>query len=384
MPLTTFIETFGAGAAFLSRGPGRVNLIGEHTDYNGGYVLPAAISAEVQLVFRPSDDQTVDLVSLDFNHRDSFDLDHLVETDRKDWLKYPMAVAWALQEEGYALRGIKGAMKGSVPIGSGLSSSAAVEVAVCMALCHAAELKVPREKLARICHKAEVEYVGLKVGIMDQFASLLGRKGHVLFLDCTTSDNDLVPLDESKARIVVCDSRIRRELTESPYNERRRECAAAFKLLQRHLPDIKTYKDLSIPEFKNYADGLPETLRKRARHVVTENGRVLHGVRALKTGNLIMFGALMDASHDSLRDDYEASCPELDILVELARDVHGTYGSRLTGAGWGGCTVSLVRPDAVEEFTRRVSEGYKAQTGRSAGIFVFSPAEGATVERILP
>jgi galactokinase len=384
MPLTTLVETFGAGPAFLARGPGRVNLIGEHTDYNGGYVLPAAIDAEVRLAFRPSDDRRIEIVSLDFNERAAFSLDNLRPGARTDWLKYPMSVAWALQQEGFELRGIRGAMKGSVPIGSGLSSSAAVEVAVCMALCSAAGLKVPREKLARVCHKAETDFVGLKVGIMDQFASLLGRKGHALFINCATLDSDPVPLDETKSRIVVCDSRVRRNLTESPYNERRRECAAAFKLLQRHLPEIETYKDISLAALKTYADELPETLRRRARHVVTENGRVLYGVKALRAGDLIAFGALMDASHDSLRDDYEASCRELDLLVDLARDVHGTYGSRLTGAGWGGCTVSLVRPDAVEEFTRRVSEGYQSEIGRPPGVFVFHPAEGATVERVQP
>jgi galactokinase len=291
-----------------------------------------------------------------------------------------MGVAWILLGEKYAVKGLRAAVRGNVPIGAGLSSSAAFEVACAMAFCSVSGLKINREKLARICQRAENEFVGMQCGIMDQYACLLGRKGCALFLDCTTLENDLVPLDEAKARIVVCDTKVKRQLINSPYNRRRGECLEAFKILKQHLPEAKSYKDISVLMFKEWAHDLPEPLLKRARHVVTEDARVLEAARLLKRGDLIAFGTLMDASHDSLRDDFEVSCRELDLLVGIARESDGVFGSRMTGAGFGGCTVALVRPDCVEAFTRKISAEYKAGTGVAPGMHVFRAAEGATVE----
>ena len=380
MPLQQLIETFGSGPAFVARAPGRVNLIGDHTDYNGGFVLPMAIDRDVRIAFRPADDDRVELVSVDFKEKAAFELSSITPRKESPWLNYPMGVAAVLQQEGYSLRGLRGVVKGNIPIGAGLSSSAAVEVAFAKAICTASGLSIHREKLARICQRAENEFVGMKCGIMDQFTSLLARKGRALFIDCTSLSTEAVPLDAKKAVIVVCDSGVKRELVKSPYNQRRKECAKAFILLRRHLPDIKTYRDLSIEALRAYGQDLPDPLFKRAHHVVTENRRVLEAVRALTAGDMIEFGALMDASHDSLRRDFEVSCSELDLLVGLAREAHGTYGARLTGAGFGGCTVNFVRPEYVEEFVKSVSAGYLDEKGRVPDVHVFTPSEGASVE----
>ena len=380
MPGKKLIEVFGPGPVSVVRAPGRVNLIGDHTDYNGGYVLPAAVDREVRIAFRPSGDARVEMLSADFDERAAFDLAGLAPGHAQGWAKYPMAVAWALQAEKHPLAGMRAVLQGNIPIGAGLSSSAAIEVACAMAFCEVSGLKIHREKLARICQRAENEFVGMQCGIMDQYACLLGRKDCALLLDCTTLATELVPLDERSAKIVICDTRLKRQLVNSAYNSRRKECEEAFAILKRHFPEVKTYKDISIPMFRAYAHDLPDPLVKRARHVVTENARVAGAARLLKKGDLISFGALMDASHDSLRNDFEVSCKELDVLVGIARESEGVYGSRMTGAGFGGCAVALVRPDCVKSFTARISEDYKADTGAEPGIYIVRASEGATVE----
>jgi len=405
MPRRALIEAFGPGPVSTVRAPGRVNLIGDHTDYNGGYVLPAAVDCEVRIAFRPSGDQRVEMLSLDFDERAAFDLSEVRpaskppgkpgERERSSaplgshkpsqgsppsWAKYPMGVAWILLGEKYPVKGMRAAIRGNVPIGAGLSSSAAIEVASAMAFCSVSGLEINREKLARICQRAENEFVGMQCGIMDQYACLLGRKGCALFLDCTTLHYEPVPLDEAKSRIVVCDTKVKRQLVNSPYNRRRGECAEAFKILKRHLPEANSYKDISVQMLKAYGHNLPDPLLKRARHVVTENARVVEAARLLKKGDLIGFGALMDASHDSLRSDFEVSCRELDLLVGIARESEGVFGSRMTGAGFGGCTVSLVRPDCVDAFTGKISAGYQSETGVAPGVNVFRAAEGASFE----
>ena len=380
MPGQKLIEVFGEGPVSIVRAPGRVNLIGDHTDYNGGYVLPAAVDREVRIAFRASDDSRVEMLSADFPERAAFNLDGVAHGRAQGWAKYPMAVAAALQAEKYSLKGMRAVLQGNVPIGSGLSSSAAIEVACAMAFCSVSGLRINREKLAHICQRAENEFVGMQCGIMDQFACLLGRKDCALFLDCTTLETEIVPLDERGAKIVICDTRLKRQLVNSAYNRRREECETAIAILQQHFPEAKTYKDISIPMFRAYAHDLPDPLMKRARHVVTENARVVQAAHLLKKGDLIGFGALMDASHDSLRNDFEVSCKELDLLVGIARESEGVFGSRMTGAGFGGCAVALVRPDCVEAFTAKVSEGYRAGTGGAPGIYIVRASEGATLE----
>ena len=382
MPSAELTARFGPGRAWVARAPGRVNIIGDHTDYNGGFVLPAAVDREVRIAFRPASDRTVELFSLDFNEKASFSLDKLDKSAVPSWAKYPMGVAWALMEDGRKITGLRGVVRGTVPLGAGLSSSAAIEAASVMAFTHAAGLHLAREKLALICQHAENGFVGMNCGIMDQYASLLGRKSCALFLDCQTLRHETVPLDEKLARIVVCDTKVKRELVNSAYNARRGECDQALAILRKHLPQVASYHDLTMPMFKAYSHDLPEPLLRRARHVVTENGRVLQVVKELQRGDLIGVGALMDASHESLRKDFEVSCRELDLLVDLAHEIHGSFGSRMTGAGFGGCTVNLVRPDVVDEFVRRITETYRAQTGQAPGVYVFTPSDGASVEEV--
>jgi len=380
MPLKAFIEKYGAGPVGLSRAPGRVNLIGEHTDYNGGDVLPMAIDREVRMAFRGADDGRIEIVSLDLNESVSVEVGAADPDRLPQWAKYPVGVALILVKEGYVVKGLRATVRSTVPVGAGLSSSAAFEVAAAMALCSASGLQINREKLARICQRAENEIVGMRCGIMDPFAALLSRKGHALFLNCATRTYDLVRLPEEKASFVVCNTCVKHELVGSPYNERRKQCAVAFKLLQRRFPEIETYREVTLEMFLARAGDLDETIRKRARHVVTENARVSAAVEALRNGNLVELGILMDASHESLRDHFEVSCAELDAMVEIARSAPGVYGARMTGAGFGGCTVNLVPNEAVEDFRKHVAAEYAQRTGVVPEIYVCRASDGATVE----
>jgi len=385
MPQRAFVEKFGSRPTILVRAPGRVNLIGDHTDYNGGYVLPMAIDRAVRIACRPTGDGKIELDSLDFNQQHTFDLEELkrdsdeAKANAPDWARYFMGVAYVLQQKGHVLSGLQAVLKGDVPIGAGLSSSAAMEAAAAMALCSAANIHINRETLARICRRAENDFVGVNCGIMDQFASFLCRENTALLIDCTAESYNAIHLGDVQAKVVVCNSRVDRALSDSPYNARRQECVDAFKILCRHIPDIATYRDISMEALKSCETLLPEPLNRRARHVVSENTRVLYAAQALKEGDLITFGSLMDASHESLKHDCEVSCAQLDTLVELARLHHGTYGARMTGAGFGGCIVALVRSDTVEEFTESVSSGYAQAAGHAPDIYVFRPSEGATV-----
>jgi galactokinase len=381
MPVKRFVETFGPGdAVFLASAPGRVNLIGEHTDYNGGYVLPMAIDRTIRLAFRPWDRPVVELASVNYGGRESFRLDGLRKRGDAKWLNYPQGVALVLQEAGHRLRGFQGVVEGDVPVGAGLSSSAAFEVACILAFSAASGLDIDRREMARLCQAAENRFVGVRCGIMDMYVSLFAERNHAVFIDCTTMTHEQEPLDGSAAAVVVCDTGVAHELAQSEYNTRRGECESALAKLRTRLPDARTYKDIGPASFRRHADVLTGAELARARHVVSENQRVLDSVEALRRGDLARFGELMNASHESLRGDYAVSCAELDLMVSLAREVKGCLGSRMTGGGFGGCTVSLVAPDAVEEFRRRVADGYAAALGRRPPVHVCHPAGGARVE----
>ena len=384
MPTEEFIARFGHAPAAVVRAPGRVNLIGDHTDYNGGFVLPMAVDRDLRIAFTPADTPQVELFSADFNEPHNFSLDDIRKNSGPQWANYFMGVADVLRREGHTLRGIQAVVKSDLPLGAGLSSSAAFEVAAALALSAAANLKLNREKLALICQRAENEFVGVNCGIMDQFAVLLCRRNTALVIDCTSRDYRTVALDDTRARVVVCNTGIQHSLRESPYNQRRRECAAALDLLKQHLNEIKTWRGVLPHMLRTHEAALPQPLRRRARHIVTENARVRHAVRCLEQNDLIGFGAAMDASHESLRRDFEVSCPELDILVELAQAHPGAYGARMTGAGFGGCIVALVRPEAVEDLAKTLAQGYTQRAGREADIYTFRPSEGATVETSQP
>ena len=380
MPVARFRQVYGDdGPVFLACAPGRVNLIGEHTDYNGGYVMPIAIDRSVRIAFRPRGEPVVDLTSVNYGGREIFRLDALRKRTDVSWINYPQGVAHALQEAGHEIRGLEGVVQGDVPTGAGLSSSAAVEVACILAFRQASGLDLDRREMALLCQRAEHTFAGVKCGIMDMYVSLFAQRDRAVLIDCATITSELEPLDASRAAIVVCDTGVKHELAQSEYNTRRAECEAAFAKLKRRLPLAETYKDVSVADFERHAGALEGTELARARHVVYENQRTLDSVAALRSGDLDAFGRLLNASHESLRRDFAVSCPELDLLVQLAREVAGVYGSRMTGGGFGGCTVSLVAHDAALEMKRHVSQGYQAATQREPDVYVFRPAEGASV-----
>ena len=375
MGSTAFQHAYGKLPTVVCRAPGRVNLIGEHTDYNDGLVLPIAIDRSVAVAAAPRDDGVVRIYAEQFAARDEWKVAAPRRTGRREWRDYVRGVAWALLDSGARIGGADMAIDGDLPLGAGLSSSAALELAVAGAFCAASGVEIERRKLALLCQQAENVFVGVQCGIMDQFASSLGRAGDALLIDCRSLDVEWVPLrwEDRGLAIVVVDSKVPRRLAETPYNERREECARAAKCL-----GVASLRDASEADVGR----LPDPLLRRARHVVRENGRVTKAVDALTGRDPQRFGALMYESHESLRDDFEASCPELDLLVHLARSARGVLGARLTGAGFGGCTVSLVQADALHDFQRDVLAPYRAETGLEAEMTVCLPADGLSVTHV--
>jgi len=370
-----FTRHFGREPEILVRAPGRVNLIGEHTDYNDGFVLPAAIDRDVLFAASRRDDGRVRLWAVDLKDEDTFSLSALTRNEKKSWANYHRGVAAMLQARGFDLVGADVAFSSNVPIGAGLSSSAAVEVAAAYGFLTLSRQEMDRAQMALACQQAEHEYAGVPCGIMDQFISALGRADHALLIDCRDLSYQHVPIPED-VRIVVADTGVRRALAGSEYRVRRSQCEEAVRLLQPVLPSIRALRDVSEEDLERYGHLLPEVVRRRARHVVSENQRVLDAVAALREANLERVGELFVASHRSLRDDYEVSSPELDAMVEAALEVPGCFGARLTGAGFGGCTVSLVRADAVDDFVFRLARSYQDRTGRKATVYVTRAADG--------
>jgi galactokinase len=376
-----FHEAFGGQPEVVARAPGRVNLIGEHTDYNDGFVLPVAIDREVRVAARRRPDTRARLLAATFRRRSEFDVTRIRHDARERWSHYERGVVLMLAREGYHLGGFEAVVEGDVPTGAGLSSSAAVEVSTGTALKALFGLEVDPVRLALLCQRAENEFVGVNSGIMDQFISALGRRDHALFLDCRSLETRQVPLEGAAAgvQIVVADTNVQRGLVDSEYNRRRAECEEAVRLLSRRLPGIRALRDVTPEQLQRYAGELPDVVYRRARHVVTEDARVLTSVEALTAGDLPTFGRLMDESHRSLREDYEVTVPQLDAMVEAAHAVPGVVGSRMTGAGFGGATVSLVRSESVARFQREVPERYRARTGLEPRIYVCRAMDGATV-----
>jgi galactokinase len=352
-----------------------VNLIGEHTDYNGGYVLPVAIDLEIRICLVPTDDRRVALTRLDTREQGAFDLDE-VGAPQDSWIDYVAGVAIGLQAAGVPTRGLRGVIASDLPISSGLSSSAALELAAAWALAVERPPLDPMD-LARLAQRAENEYVGVRSGIMDQFAVAFGRADAALLLDCRSLEHRPVPLPLGDASLVVCDSHAPRDLADSAYNERRRECEAVVERLQAHGEAVETLRDVDEAMLDRHAAHLDAVGLARAGHVVSENRRVLATVEALSDGDLAGVGRLLAASHRSLRDAYEVSSPELDVLVDIADRTPGVFGGRMTGAGFGGCTVNLVAAEAVERFREAILTRYPARTGRTAEVHIVSPAPGA-------
>ncbi len=348
----------------LFRAPGRVNLIGEHTDYNDGFVLPMAIDRGTVVAAAGRADRRVRVHSLNYDESTEFDLDRPETRRRGIWLDYVEGVAQALLKRGLKLAGADLAIWSDVPVGGGLSSSAALEMSVGIALVGISGERVDRIALALSGQEAEHEYVGTKCGIMDQFIASLGRAGHALLIDCRKLEGTLIPMSFKDMAVAVCDTRVRHALASSEYNTRRTECEQGVAILRGALPGIRALRDVSMPDFARLEDRLPDVVRRRCRHVVSENERTLSAVQALRAGDAAEMGRLMAGSHRSLREDYEVSCSELDILVESAQSVQGVAGARMTGGGFGGCTVNLVHKDSLEEFSATVSRDYSRKTGR--------------------
>ena len=371
-----FVETYGR-APRLFRAPGRVNLIGEHTDYNDGFVLPMAIDRETVVAAAARDDRLVRAFSLNRGERVEFDLDHPGPKRRGLWLDYVEGVAQALSLAGPRLGGADLMIASDVPAGAGLSSSAALEISTGFALLSVSGLEVDRVRLALAGQRAEHEYVGAMVGIMDQFVAALGQQGHALLIDCRSLEHTPVPLDTTRAAVVICDSRVKHQLSDSEYNVRRAECERGVELLREVLPGIKALRDVTTEDFERHADSLPEPIRRRCRHVVTENDRTLRAARALRGDDLEEMGRLMKCSHCSLRDDYEVSCAELDLLVELAGNFAACLGARMTGGGFGGSTVNLVRRDRLAEFQSLIITEYRRATNTAPNVYVSDAGDGA-------
>jgi len=377
MLLSGFKEHFGAEPEALMRAPGRVNLIGEHTDYNDGFVLPVAIDRDIMVASRSRDDALVRIYSLDFNALTEFSLNDISHDSENTWSNYPRGVAHFLKEEGYELRGMEAVVTGNVPLAAGLSSSAAMEVVMAMTFEKISGLEIDPVKMALICQKAENQFVGVNCGIMDQFVSRMGRKDHALLLDCRELEFDLVPLNLEGVNIVVCNTSVKRGLVDSEYNKRRSECERGVKILDDFLPGIRALRDVDVDDFQKYHHHLPETTEKRCGYIVRENVRVLESVQAFEEGDLIRFGILMNESHIGLRDEYEVSCPELDAMVEIAWSTDGVIGSRMTGAGFGGCTVTLVAEDSLEDLVSKVNKEYPERTGLQPEIYICTAEDGA-------
>jgi galactokinase len=353
-----------------------VNLIGEHTDYNDGFVMPAAIDLSTWVKVSPLDQRKLQIISEKFSEEIEVDLDDQNLARRGHWSDYPVGVAVMLERAGHHLRGARLEIRSEVPLGSGLSSSAALEVATACALVANSGLKIDARELALLCQKAENEFVGARVGIMDQFISLFGQEQRALMLDCRSLKFELLPLPDN-VRLIICNTTVKHELASSAYNERRAQCEAGVEHLAKFVPNVTALRDVTLEQLEQFGSDLPEVVYRRCRHVITENARVLSAAQALKRGDLNDFGRLMAESHQSLRDDYEVSSEELDLMVELAREVEGVYGARMTGGGFGGCTVNLVAIEHVEEFSKRVAESYEEVAKLKPEIYVCSASNGA-------
>ncbi len=366
-----FTAEFGEPPAFIVRAPGRVNLIGEHTDYNDGFVMPLAIDRATWIALRPRADNKVDVISIDMDDRREFALDDLPQPADADWIDYVIGVAWSLLERGYELRGWEGVVGGDVPIGSGLSSSAALELATARAFYCASGFDWDAAAMALACQAAENNWLGVNCGIMDQMISAAGVADRALLIDCRSLECATAPLPVGTA-VVILDTGTRRGLVDSEYNQRRAQCEAAA----RHF-GIAALRDIDLPTFLKREHELGPLIRKRASHVISENGRTLRAREAMNAGDAALLGQLMIESHVSLRDDFEVSSPALDAIVDCANAEAGCYGARMTGAGFGGCAVALVRANAADAFVERVSAQYQAATGNKPALYVTRASRGA-------
>ena len=379
--IKTFYETFGEGGEVRTYfAPGRVNLIGEHTDYNGGHVFPCALTLGTYGIVRDREDRMLRLYSVNIDSVGIVEvsLDEIAATKEASWTNYPKGVVWAFEKRGFKMaHGMDILIYGDIPNGSGLSSSASLEVLTGVILKDTFGFDVSMVDIALIGQDAENNFNGCNCGIMDQFASAMGKKDNAIFLDTNTLNYTYAPVKLPDAKIVITNSKVKHSLVNSAYNDRRNECETALKELQA-VVDIKTLGDLTEEQFEEHKGAVKdEVRRKRAKHAVYENQRAINAVEALKANDIEKFGKLMNASHESLRYDYEVSCEEIDVLVDLAQAMPGVIGSRITGGGFGGCTVSIVKNDAVDTFVKQIGKAYLEKVGHEAEFYVVDIGDGA-------
>ena len=362
----------------IFRAPGRVNLIGEHTDYNDGFVMPAAIGFYTWIAASARPDRTLHVRSEEFHETIDLPLDSLSGPPRKHWSDFVRGVAAVLQSKGVALSGASLIIQGQVPMGAGLSSSASLEVATGLALLGISQKEVPPLDLVKICQRAEHEYVGTRCGIMDQFIAVFASSGHALMIDCRSLESESLSIPDD-ARLVICNSMVKHELASGEYNRRREECEVGVKVFRKNSTTVHALRDVNLEDLANHAAELTDVVYRRCRHVISENQRVLDAAEALRASDLGRFGRLMYESHRSLQQDYEVSSGELDMLVDIASGCEGVYGSRMTGGGFGGCTITLVGSNSVEIFREKIIQKYKEKTGITPDLYICSAAEGAGV-----
>ena len=371
-----FAEKFG-GESRVFRAPGRVNLIGEHTDYNDGFVLPAAIDLYTWVAIAPRNDVKLHVFSANLNQSVEIKLSKENPRPKKHWSDYVQGVAIMLQNSGLTLRAANIAIHSDVPSGSGLSSSAALEVSIATALLAVSNHSLDKVQVAKHCQRAENEFVGARCGIMDQFTATFGRAGHAILLDCRSLEGTPLRLSAGIS-LVICNTMVKHEHSAGEYNARRAQCEDGVRLLKKWHPHISALRDISMEDIEAHESKIPPVIFRRCRHVIRENARVLDTVKALKENSLSTIGKLMAQSHQSLRDDFEASCSELDIMVELAQKERGVIGSRMTGGGFGGCTINLVETERVEQFRESIGAAYRSATGMTSEIYVSQAGEGAS------
>jgi galactokinase len=362
----------------IYRAPGRVNLIGEHTDYNEGFVMPAAVAFSTYAAVAARQDRKLVIHSQEFAGKFEFDLDNLPRQRAGVWCDYVIGVAQVIEHRGRNLAGANLLIHGEVPLAAGLSSSAAIEVASALALMGVGKIEMQLPEVANLCREAENNFIGARVGIMDQFVSCMGKAGHALLLDCRSLEFKLVPIPE-ELRLVVCNTMVKHDVATSGYNTRREECEEGVRYFATWDRKVHSLRDVSIDLLNQHAAGLPPTILKRCTHVIYENQRTLDAAQALGAGDLRRVKKLMHESHLSLRDLYEVSCPELDIMVEAAEGLPGFCGGRMTGGGFGGCTVNLVQEQHATEFGARISERFQKATGITPQIYICSAEDGAQV-----
>lgn len=379
--IATFRARYGYAPSIVASAPGRVNLIGEHTDYNEGFVLPMAIDRTVAVAAHPRADRVLRMYADNVQDSVSAPLDNLYPSSRSTWSNYVKGVASQLERAGDRVPGMDVCIRGTIPRGAGLSSSAAIELASALAFQAAGNHHRPLLHLARLCQRAENEFVGVRCGIMDQLVSAVAREGHATLIDCRTLHTEFVPLPAG-AVVLVFDSGVRRALAGSAYNARHAECEAAAGRIAELVPGVRALRDVTPAAFDEVEASLEPTMRKRARHVVRENDRVLQAVRAFEASNLDRAGKLMYESHMSLRDDFEVSTPELDAIVDLAATCEGVFGARMTGAGFGGSAITLVAAGNADAVGSCVSAKYLHRTGKSSPALLCTPAAGARVRNV--